>query len=111
MAQGRGGPRTKIIEHFSEGANNDPDFVKATRELDDSQQASGWLFGRGAFDRQDIMYLKEHKEEVRRGEEELDDMATCEYARLKSKASAELDAKVPQPGVLHLATKQKKEMK
>jgi hypothetical protein len=58
------GPRNRVIDHMPEGAQYDPDYQKFQRELEDTQQGQGFLFGRGAFDRQDIMYLKELKEEV-----------------------------------------------
>lgn len=100
-----------MIDHIAPGADKDPDFIKMQRELEDTQQRQGWLFGRGAFDRTDIMYLKEQKEEERTKEQELNDIASSEFARLRSAVSAELDATLSQPGVMLVATKQKKEIK
>ncbi|GAX79086.1 hypothetical protein CEUSTIGMA_g6526.t1 [Chlamydomonas eustigma] len=105
------GPRNRIIDVKPPGAENDPDYVKFQRELEETQQGQGWLFGRGAFDRQDIMYLKELKEEVRTTEDELNEMASSEFARLRSKSDAEYEASLNTTGSLLIAKKPKKEIK
>mmetsp|Transcript_31090 Transcript_31090/g.69043 ORF Transcript_31090/g.69043 Transcript_31090/m.69043 type:complete len:287 (+) Transcript_31090:144-1004(+) len=113
--QGRGNPRSRVIDIVPDGAAQDPDFVRVQRDLEE-QQRQGWMFGRGALDRQDVAYLKEFKEELRNREEELEEMSSLEYARLRSQAEAEVEAGVSgrfaaAPGALLIATKQKKEMR
>ena len=49
--------------------------------------------------------------QTRATEDDLNEEASSEFARLRSRSEHEMDVAMPQPGVLLLATRAKKEMR
>ena len=54
-------------------------------QIEDLQQQQGWLFGRGAFDKGDLLYLRDEAEKQRHAELELRDTELSQFAALKAR--------------------------
>jgi len=70
---------------FSEDIEGDADYLKMVQDIEDLQQQQGWLFGRGAFDKGDLLYLRDEAEKQRHAELELRDTELSQFAALKAR--------------------------
>ncbi|CAD7696348.1 unnamed protein product [Ostreobium quekettii] len=75
----------RTVDMFSEGAEGDADYVRMVQDIEDMQQQQGWLFGRGAFDKGDLLYLRDEAERQRHAELELRDSEKTQFAALRAK--------------------------
>mmetsp|Transcript_15466 Transcript_15466/g.40798 ORF Transcript_15466/g.40798 Transcript_15466/m.40798 type:complete len:227 (+) Transcript_15466:1731-2411(+) len=71
-------------EQFDRSAQDDPEYLKVVREIQEGHTRAGWLAGSGAFDREDLAYIKDFKETERQKEQDLHDLEASEFAKLKS---------------------------
>lgn len=81
-----GGTKNRTIDVFSEEGVVDVDYLKAVQDIEDQQQRQGWLFGRGAFDKGDLLYLRDQEEQLRFEELERRDSERTAFASLRSRA-------------------------
>ncbi|KAL6761872.1 hypothetical protein V8C86DRAFT_769807 [Haematococcus lacustris] len=81
--------RVAIRDLMDKSAESDPDYQKAVKEILDQNPKSGWLIGRGAFDRQDLQYLSDFKEAERQKENDMREVESYEFAQLRSRTEAE----------------------
>ncbi|KAF5841525.1 hypothetical protein DUNSADRAFT_12453 [Dunaliella salina] len=71
-------------EQFDRSAQDDPEYLKVVREIQEGHSRAGWLAGSGAFDREDLAYIKDFKETERQKEQDLHDLEASEFAKLRS---------------------------
>lgn len=53
------------------------------------QQQQGWLFGRGAFDKGDLLYLRDEADKQRHAELELRETELSQFAALKARMESQ----------------------
>ncbi|KAK9810475.1 hypothetical protein WJX72_011306 [[Myrmecia] bisecta] len=89
----------RTTDHFSEGTEGDADYQRMVQDIEDTQQSQvGWLFGRGAFDKGDLLYLRDEEEKKRFHEQELRDNERLQFNTLRTKLdSAGPSVLVPPP--------------
>ncbi|CAK0733854.1 hypothetical protein CVIRNUC_000344 [Coccomyxa viridis] len=88
--------RNKTLDVFSEGTEGDADYMRMVRDIEDTQGGqSGWLFGRGAFDKGDLLYLRDEEEKKRFKEEELRDSERMQFLRMQASTTAGLSQDLP----------------
>eukprot|EP00210_Caulerpa_lentillifera_P002690 g2570.t1 len=75
----------RTVDIFSEGMEGDLDYLRMVQDIEDLQQQHGWLFGRGAFDKGDLLYLRDEEEKQRHAELELRDKELNQFAALRAK--------------------------
>ncbi|DBA96094.1 hypothetical protein WJX77_012305 [Trebouxia sp. C0004] len=82
--------RRQDLDLFSEGAETDADYMRMVHDIEDTQQnQSGWLFGRGAFDKGDLLYLRDEEEKRRFTEMELRDSERQQFMKERARVEAE----------------------
>ncbi|KAA6423706.1 hypothetical protein WJX79_005049 [Trebouxia sp. C0005] len=82
--------RRQDLDLFSEGAETDADYMRMVHDIEDTQQnQSGWLFGRGAFDKGDLLYLRDEEEKRRFTEMELRDSERQQFMKERARIEAE----------------------
>jgi len=76
----------KTMDIFSEGTEGDKDYARMVQDIEDTQQNhTGWLFGRGAFDKGDLLYLRDEEEKRRFQEQELRESELRSFARMRQR--------------------------
>ncbi|GLC64877.1 hypothetical protein PLESTF_000216900 [Pleodorina starrii] len=84
----------------SEGVELDDNYQKMVADIEEQTQRSGWLFGRGAFDKADLQYLRDFNNSLRYKEVEIEDkekeLWERERARLEAEAAASAAAAAAQ---------------
>lgn len=78
--------RNRTLDFFSEETGkleSDRDYQRTVQDIEDAAQTQGWLFSRGAFDKTDLLYLRDAEEKSRHTEMELHDKEVMDYARLR----------------------------
>ncbi|KAK9831838.1 hypothetical protein WJX81_000332 [Elliptochloris bilobata] len=88
-------PNRFIVQDLvPEGVENDQDYKRMVQDIEDAQQSQvGWLFGRGAFDKSDLMYLRDEEERQRFTEDERRDRELQQF----QKQRARLEPAAPGP--------------
>lgn len=82
--------RRQDLDLFSEGAETDADYMRMVHDIEDTQQnQSGWLFGRGAFDKGDLLYLRDEEEKRRFTEMELRDSERHQFMKERARVESE----------------------
>lgn len=81
----------RTIDLYSEGAEGDIEYQRMVRDIEDMQQQQGWLFGRGAFDKADLLYLRDTAEQQRHKELELADRERSEFLLLRAKLDQQVE--------------------
>lgn len=79
--------RNRTLDFFSEETGkleSDRDYQRTVQDIEDAAQTQGWLFSRGAFDKTDLLYLRDAEEKSRHTEMELHDKEVMAYARLRT---------------------------
>ncbi|CAL5225670.1 g8533 [Coccomyxa viridis] len=90
--------RNKTLDVFSEGTEGDADYMRMVQDIEDTQGGqSGWLFGRGAFDKGDLLYLRDEEEKKRFKEEELRDSERLQFLRMQASTSTPKEVPAPLP--------------
>lgn len=85
----------RTVDMFSEGAEADMDYIRTVRDIEEMQQQQGWLFGRGAFDKADLLYLRDTMEQQRHMELELRDNERNQFAAMRARLEKEQDEQRP----------------
>ncbi|BDA40823.1 hypothetical protein COCOBI_01-4770 [Coccomyxa sp. Obi] len=79
--------RNRVLDIYSEGTEGDADYMRMVQDIEDAQQSQvGWLFGRGAFDKGDLLYLRDEEEKRRFKEEELRELERAQFLKLQAVA-------------------------
>lgn len=89
----------RTVDIFSEGAEKDVEYQRMVNDIEEMQQQQGWLFGRGAFDKADLLYLRDQAEQQRHKEIELRDNERTEYAQLKAQVEQNQDERTTPPAL------------
>ncbi|GLI61461.1 hypothetical protein VaNZ11_003854 [Volvox africanus] len=76
----------------SEGAELDDNYQKMVADIEEQTQRSGWLFGRGAFDKGDLQYLRDFNNSLRYKEVEIEDKEKELWERERARVEAEAAA-------------------
>ncbi|KAL6779677.1 hypothetical protein ACKKBG_A13265 [Auxenochlorella protothecoides x Auxenochlorella symbiontica] len=77
--------RFKSVVSMPEDAVKDPDYLRAVQDLEDQQSnRAGWLFAKGAFDKGDLLHLRDEEERGRHLEKEVRDAEQREFARQRA---------------------------
>ncbi|CAL8466882.1 g6418 [Coccomyxa elongata] len=85
--------RNRVLDIYSEGTEGDADYMRMVQDIEDAQQSQvGWLFGRGAFDKGDLLYLRDEEEKRRFKEEELRELERAQFLRLQAVAGPDPDS-------------------
>mmetsp|Transcript_6255 Transcript_6255/g.17969 ORF Transcript_6255/g.17969 Transcript_6255/m.17969 type:complete len:275 (-) Transcript_6255:233-1057(-) len=90
--------RNRTLDFFSEETGkleSDRDYQRTVQDIEDAAQTQGWLFSRGAFDKTDLLYLRDQEEKSRHTEMELHDKEVMAYAQLRMQS----DKQKPAPGL------------
>jgi len=85
--------RFKSIESKPQDTDGDLEYQKLVQEVEEgvgSRQA-GWLFGRGAFDRTDLQYLKDEDDKNKYIELERAEQEKSAFAKLRAQQEEELE--------------------
>ncbi|KAK9841620.1 hypothetical protein WJX74_008847 [Apatococcus lobatus] len=88
----------RTMDMYSEGAEGDADYMRMVQDIEDTQQNQvGWLFGRGAFDKGDLLYLRDEEEKRRFKETELRDSERIRFQALRAGVDSHRDPPAPNP--------------
>eukprot|EP01024_Parvocaulis_polyphysoides_P023750 TRINITY_DN21912_c0_g1_i2.p2 TRINITY_DN21912_c0_g1~~TRINITY_DN21912_c0_g1_i2.p2 ORF type:complete len:155 (+),score=17.59 TRINITY_DN21912_c0_g1_i2:98-562(+) len=82
--------RYRAVDFYSQDAEGDADYMRMVRDIENSQQQHGWLSGRGAFDKSDLLFLRDEEEKRRCQELQRREQERQQFAILKAKAEADL---------------------
>ncbi|KAG2489342.1 hypothetical protein HYH03_012172 [Edaphochlamys debaryana] len=74
----------------SEGA--DEVYKRVVEDIEEQTQRAGWLFGRGAFDKADLQYLRDFNTQLKSKEGEIEDIEKLLWEKERERAEAEASA-------------------
>ncbi|WIA33199.1 hypothetical protein OEZ86_006345 [Tetradesmus obliquus] len=84
--------RFRSIDMQPESAQQDPSYQRVVQEIEALQHRQGWLAGRGAFDKEDQLYLRDREEQQRMTEQEQRDGEAAAYAAARARIEREQEA-------------------
>lgn len=87
--------RQRTVDVLSDEAAKDPDFIKAVHDIQDMQQRQGFLLGKGALDKNDLLYVREQEEQRKSQELERADSERTAFALMRSRASSLSSSGIP----------------
>lgn len=83
----------RTMDMYSEGGENDADYMRMVQDIEDTQQNHvGWLFGRGAFDKGDLLYLRDEEEKRRFLERDQREKERSNFLIMRARENAERTA-------------------
>ncbi|KAK9805877.1 hypothetical protein WJX73_000138 [Symbiochloris irregularis] len=83
----------RTMDMYSEGGENDADYMRMVQDIEDTQQNHvGWLFGRGAFDKGDLLYLRDEEEKKRFIEKDQRENERTQFLAMRARENAEREA-------------------